>query len=301
MDLLYALDDRFQEGTIEAAAIAPVARLLGADTIMVANDTAFERFRTVRPEQAWGVYTAGVPGLGHDHRLRRSGPQRPGGARSSTRPRSSCPASASRCRRCALVARRVRTRTCPGRQWPAAARRRQRRRCGRCRRGGLIDGVEVVAYTAALDDDLLGEQLGAGAGLIVTDSNRDRAHHWRNAQDVTGFTEAAGTGTADRRSLRPAAAGAAPMPATAIGRSPSSVARSTAQATSYGEPNGYRPEDRPFMAIDGDPTTAWVTADRARAVGEAIEVHADATGRADHPDPTRRRADGPPVDHRGAA
>ncbi len=33
MDLLYALDDRFQSGTIEPEAIAPLARLLGADTL----------------------------------------------------------------------------------------------------------------------------------------------------------------------------------------------------------------------------------------------------------------------------
>ena len=64
MDLLYSLDDRFQNGTIEGASIAPVARLLGSDTILVANDTAFERFRTARPEEAWNLYSAGVPGLG---------------------------------------------------------------------------------------------------------------------------------------------------------------------------------------------------------------------------------------------
>ena len=33
MDLLYALDDRFQDGMVETGAIAPIARLLGADTI----------------------------------------------------------------------------------------------------------------------------------------------------------------------------------------------------------------------------------------------------------------------------
>ena len=32
MDLLYALDDRFQAGVVDPAAVAPVARLLGADT-----------------------------------------------------------------------------------------------------------------------------------------------------------------------------------------------------------------------------------------------------------------------------
>ena len=44
----------------------------------------------------------------------------------------------------------------------------------------------------------------------------------------------------------------------------------TATASSYGEPFAYRPEDRPVMAVDGDPTTAWLVADRAPAEGQRI-------------------------------
>ncbi|MDX2379656.1 MAG: alpha-(1-_3)-arabinofuranosyltransferase family protein, partial [Acidimicrobiia bacterium] len=50
MNLLYALDDRVQERWLEAESIAPVSRLLGVDTIWLANDLQFERFRTPRPE-----------------------------------------------------------------------------------------------------------------------------------------------------------------------------------------------------------------------------------------------------------
>ena len=50
MDLLYALDDRFQSGTVEPDVDRPVARLLGADTVWVTGDAAFDRFRTARPE-----------------------------------------------------------------------------------------------------------------------------------------------------------------------------------------------------------------------------------------------------------
>ena len=64
MDLLYALDDRFQEGVGEPAAIAPIARLLGAGAIVYRGDTAFERYRTARPEPTWAVYPARAPGLG---------------------------------------------------------------------------------------------------------------------------------------------------------------------------------------------------------------------------------------------
>ncbi len=50
MDLLFALDDRVQDLTLDPAALAPVGRLLGADTVWLSNDAAFERFRTTRPE-----------------------------------------------------------------------------------------------------------------------------------------------------------------------------------------------------------------------------------------------------------
>ena len=64
MDLLYALDDRFQSGAIEPSTIAPVARLLGADTVWVTGDAAFDRFRTPRPELVHDLYGAEVEGLG---------------------------------------------------------------------------------------------------------------------------------------------------------------------------------------------------------------------------------------------
>ena len=65
MDLFYALDDRFQTGTLEPAAIAPVARLFGADTIVYAGDVAFDKFRTARPELTLVDVRRGRPaGLG---------------------------------------------------------------------------------------------------------------------------------------------------------------------------------------------------------------------------------------------
>jgi len=63
MDLVYALDDRFQAGTIEPGALAPVARLLGAGTIWLTGDAAFDRFRTPRPEVVEDLFTD-VPGVG---------------------------------------------------------------------------------------------------------------------------------------------------------------------------------------------------------------------------------------------
>ncbi len=274
MDLLYALDDRFQNGTIEGASIAPVARLLGSNTILVANDTAFERFRTTRPEEAWNLYNTAVPGLGAPTGFGDPVPNEPivamlddaaltePGIGEAMPPVALVPvedasSSVARAGSGALV---LLAGSGDGVVDAAAA--------------GLVDGSGLLAYTASLDDELLLEQLTAGAALIVTDSNRDRAHHWRTSQDVTGFTEGPGTallGDDPYDQRLPVFPDDHPDEQTlAVQRGPV-----VATATSYGEPNAYRPEDRPFMAIDGDPSTAWVTADRARATGEAIQLSAD--------------------------
>ncbi|HMQ25760.1 MAG TPA: alpha-(1-_3)-arabinofuranosyltransferase family protein, partial [Acidimicrobiales bacterium] len=64
MDTLYALDDRFQSGIEERAAVAPIARLLGADTVLVTPETAFERYQTPRPERTWSGFREPGDGLG---------------------------------------------------------------------------------------------------------------------------------------------------------------------------------------------------------------------------------------------
>ena len=63
MDLLYALDDRFQVGAAELSAVAPVARLFGVDTVWLPGDAAFDRFRTPRPELTAELFAAGADGL----------------------------------------------------------------------------------------------------------------------------------------------------------------------------------------------------------------------------------------------
>jgi len=100
-----------------------------------------------------------------------------------------------------------------------------------------------------MDDDELAEAVAGAERVIVTDANRDRAHHWRGSQDVVGFTE---SGRTEPDALRPDAGderlpvfpGAAPATQTiAVQEGPV-----RARATSYGEPVAYRPGGRPVRA-----------------------------------------------------
>ena len=115
--------------------------------------------------------------------------------------------------------------------------------------------------------------ISSASAVVITDTNRDRAHQWRGSQDVTGFTEAGGpdggllrTDDADERLP------VFPHQTVADQTRASLESGLVVRATGYGEPFAYRPEQRPAMAVDGDPATAWVVGDRADPVGERLEV-----------------------------
>lgn len=271
MDLLFALDDRFQTSTIEPAAIAPVARLLGADTIWLTNDAAFERFRTARPEPVADLFATGVPGIG--------------AVTSFGEPVANTPSLP-------MVDEAALSLTDVGKALPPVQLATVDDAPGMVRAAdrtvmlsgsgdgivdaaaaGLLTGDEAILYAADVRAGDDGDDLSSVAQVVVTDTNRDRAHQWRGSQDVTGFTEAGGpdggllvTDDADQR--LPVFPDETVADQTTAHLETGLVVR----ATGYGEPFAYRPEQRPAMAVDGDPSTAWVVGDRANPIGERLEV-----------------------------
>ena len=189
MDLLYAFDDRFQGGTIEHASIAPIARFFGADTIWVSGDTAFDRFRTPRPEEVHALFAEPGDGLGtpvaygpptvdepdvpmlDEQALSDPAVGRP------VPPVELVPVEAAEpiVRAGADVV--LVTGSGDGLVDAAAAR--------------LLDGHEVVRYTGSIEPAERAEAVADTSRVVLTDSNRQRARHWRGSQDVTGFTESA--------------------------------------------------------------------------------------------------------------
>lgn len=279
MDLLYALDNRFQDGTIDPSAIAPVARLLGVDTIWVANDLAFDRFRTPRPEVVADLFASQPDGLGppvaygeptvNVNDIPMVDEQSISDARVDT---PIPPVELVAVQDPVSIVRLVEpddvvvlAGSGDGVVDAAAA--------------GLLDGTEAVVYLAdlqALDgaartvDDAA---VPADALLVVTDANRDRAAQWRGSQDVSGLTE---TGGPERDSLREDTADQrlAVFATEDADQQTISVLDGglVVRATGYGEPFAFRPEDRPSMAVDGDLTTAWRVADRFDPVGEQLRL-----------------------------
>ncbi|MFT5977835.1 MAG: arabinofuranan 3-O-arabinosyltransferase [Candidatus Azotimanducaceae bacterium] len=272
MDLVFALDDRVQDGTLDPAAVAPIARLLGVDTIWLTNDVQFDRFRLARPELVADLLAhGGVEGLGEPTSFGEPTamlPQVPyideqsiGNALVGTAIAPVQLLPVSRPVPTVRVKDEIVVVSGSGDGLVDAAG------------AGLIDGTELIRYSASLDSAEVANALDAGVLLIVTDSNRDRAHHWRSSQDVHGATEFGGPGV-DVLRFEPADQ-RLPVFATAEAATQTVVIQDgpvRATASAYGEPFAYLPEHRPAMAIDGDLTTSWVVADRSPAIGEFIRL-----------------------------
>jgi arabinofuranan 3-O-arabinosyltransferase len=263
MDLLYAFDNRVQSGTVDPNSVAAVARLFGADTVWITNDADFERFRTPRPD-TFSALIRGAAGLTAAQAF--GEPRQPpssavdeaaivddvsGGSEPATVElydvENAVPVARTAERTVAIVG--------SGDGVVDAAE------------AGLIDGSEALFYTASSP--------GGGPdtfdALIITDSNRQRAMHWRGSQDTTGMTEgiAGGVLEADDGDQR--------LPVfPAAGPDSYSTAEFDGEvevaSSSYGERFAYRPEQRAAMAVDGDVHTAWEVADRSDPIGEYITV-----------------------------
>jgi arabinofuranan 3-O-arabinosyltransferase len=265
MDLLYALDDEIQAGTLDPNSLQTMARLLAVDTLWLTNDIDVARFRSPRPGTvadlvaAAGIADSSISSFGEP-----------------SVPVAVIPMIDER-----LLAEPTSMRALPPVQLVALGN------------GGTIASVTDRAVLVVGSGDGVLQAAAAGvlsghesvfydasapaaadyALVVITDSNRDQARQWRSSQDTRGFTESGGVSAdvlvpdqADQR-----------LP---VFEDQSSDRQSVAQldegvvvrASGYGEPFAYRPEHRPAMAVDGDASTAWLVADRNDPVGEFIEI-----------------------------
>lgn len=270
-DLLIALDRGGQEGMFEPAAVAPIARLLGAGDVVVQNDLEYERYRLPRPDAYWaaietaagfdGVTTFGPPTANvaaAEFPLRDE-------VELSLPPELPAPPP--------VAALSVADPLGVIRARPAA---------GVVIVSGdgeaLVDlavadvlpADRLIVYEASLTDAELAAALDAGAEIVITDGNRLEARRWKTVRDNRGLTEQiGGDGLRDdptdaRLDVFPDAAPASFTTARHDGV--------TATATAYGNPIAYHAEDRAAHAVDGDPTTAWRVAAFSEARGESITL-----------------------------
>ncbi|MEZ5297740.1 MAG: alpha-(1-_3)-arabinofuranosyltransferase family protein [Ilumatobacteraceae bacterium] len=265
MDLWYAFDDRIQDGVAEYESLEAIARLFGADVVWLTNDVAFDRFGLARPESVrelvlGSAAVVDVEGFGE--------PVRNVPTFETTDPT-------------ALADPSVGTEVAPVELVFLDTSGRLARAYDRTLlMAGSGDGVVDLAAVGLLPDGV-GVRYAADdasawpsdVGVVVTDSNRDQARHWRSSQDVRGFTEVGG----DEQGVLDEVASDTRLPVfdsvdpseqtTAV-----QVGPVTAVASAYGEPFAYTPEHRAVMAIDGGAATSWVVGEHGDPIGERIRL-----------------------------
>jgi arabinofuranan 3-O-arabinosyltransferase len=272
VDLLAALDRRLQEGTFEPSALAPVARLLAAGTIVDRNDLEYERYQAPRPRDVWAwLERPRVPGLGAPSDFGSRAPNR-----STSLPE--------------LDEIELRS---SGRAWPPkvalfpveSPRRIVSTSSPRApvvlagdgegvvdaAAAGIVDGEGVLFYAASLDHAELQQALQDHATLVVTDTARRRARRWDTLKDDVGATERAGQGAIaddvnDFRyeitdDLTDADRTVVQTPGVAV------------DATAYGDRGSYVTSERPALAFDGDVRTAWRTAGGDQVHDDRLVLH----------------------------
>jgi arabinofuranan 3-O-arabinosyltransferase len=273
MDLLLALDNRLQDGTLRPDSIAPVARLLGVGDVVVRGDERFEKYQTPRPDRVAQLVTTQPPGLGaptsYGLPVTNSGPADLLDAVALADTNFPHPLPAATVFPVGSSVPIVRAEATRGSVLISGSGD------GVVGAADLLPSGTLVRYSADAASDQQRREWAADAGLIViTDSNRRRAQQWRGSQNTVGMTEDQSPGvlTVDTADVR------LPMfpAANADSQTLALQQGGTVHATAYGEPNAYRPEDRAVMAFDGDASTFWRVADRADAVGQRIEASFDA-------------------------
>ena len=258
MDALYALDDAFQEGRLDPSALAPMARLLGADTVMVVNSHQYERFGTIRPDRAALLLGDDPPGL---TRLADFGAPAVNVAERfwSIDEILAPPRARPEITLWAVddPAPSVRVGAAP--TWIRADGT------------GLVDAASaglIDGHSVTLDPSTFGPSAVEIGPVIVTDSSRRRAHHWRGSQEVWGATEPESgvVSIPDVYDQR--------LALTSFGDDETIVRSESVEAvaTGYGTELSYWPEYRPAMALDGDPRTAWLVGDERDPRGHVYMI-----------------------------
>jgi arabinofuranan 3-O-arabinosyltransferase len=271
-DLLNAFERRLPEGWFEPETLEPIARRFGTETIVLRNDLEHERYRLSRPGQRWTDVTGALGEPDYSGPIVVDTPRVPVlDERTLAHPDAAdeFPAVAAFDIGDAPAATAI-SASSPiilagsgdGVVDLAGA--------------GLLDADRPLLYAATLDDlgragTLDPAMVGTDPWWVFTDTNRRQGRRWSTVSSNLGALEADGSlqldedpgdnrlelfGPGDERQTR--AEHAAEV--------------ADVRASYYGNRIAYTPEDAPWFATDGDPSTAWRAAVFERTVGLVWEA-----------------------------
>lgn len=268
-DLLNAVDDPLQNGTMDWSTLAPMASLMSAGDVLVQYDQQYERYNVPNPQEVALGLTPTPPGL--------SRPVSYGKPRPNV---SSVPYLDE-----AALARPVNQKwTSPLVSYPVANPRPVVRTeslkdplivdgdapgIDSAASVGLLAHNPTIFYAGTLDTNrkLRSRLLTKPANLVVTDTNRKQGFEWNSLSENTGYTETA--------AQRPDTSNPSNAPINLFPKAPADAQTTatlagvdTVSASTYGSDITYLPEDQPEAALDGNPETAWVADSFVTPIGQ---------------------------------
>lgn len=260
VDLVNAFDRRIQEGTFDAAALPGIARLVAASSVLVRGDLQLDRYDLPDIQQLRDTLDPLPEGITRSKSF----------GKHATPDLSILEVEGSRQIVRAEPAARPVLVSGSGEGLVDAAE------------AGVLPDNRLVVYTGSLAGRpaTVRRLLEDNAEFVVTDSNRKRAVRAKTLYNNNGYTERVDETPlrADLEDARLELFSDAGDDARTVALAPGATAR----ATSYGNPLTLEPSQRPMLAIDGDPTTAWRTGDFWRVLGERLEITVRPPVEADH-------------------
>ncbi len=274
-NLLDAFDRRLQVGVLDAASVAPIARLMGVGDVVLRNDLQVDRFNLARPKDTAVAFSPTPTGLGppatFGHGLGAPLVLPLLDARALALP-AGTPDPAPVVDYPVRAAQPIVRADAPG---PAVIVSGDGEGLVDLSQAGLLTGHELIRYTASFagDPHALQQATAGNSVLVVTDTNRKRAQRWDNVNYNVGYTERPGeprlvTDTNDNQLVVFPAAG----------ENSSTVMEQRGvkvSATGYGSQALYLPADRPARAFDGDLTTAWTVGAFQAVDGQRLRADLD--------------------------
>ncbi len=283
-DLLQALDEPLQEGTLDPAALAPIAGLMSAGQILLQSDLQYERYHLPLPQSLWdqlvpppagvtGPVTFGGPNPAPQIRYPLDSELRLGLPTGQPQPPALAVFDVANPRPL------VRTESTASPLLVAGNGQGLVEAAG----AGLLAGNPTIIYSASLAHDPNGfaRAMQDGAALVVTDTNALAAARWGTLRDNQGQVQQPGVSTLAANPSNyalPVFPGAGDDTRTVA----QVVGVASVQATSYGDPLTYTPEDRPLNAVDGNVTTSWTCCAHSPVTGQRLQINLHSPVTVDH-------------------
>ena len=283
-DLLQALDEPLQEGTLDTTALAPIARLMSVGQILLQSDLQYERYHLPLPQSLWNDLVPAPTGL--------SGPVAFGAPNPApqirypldSEIRLGLPAGEAQPPPLAVFdvagpRPLVRTESVAtplllagngqGLVEAAAA--------------GLLANDPTILYSASFARDPAGFQraMANGAALVLTDTNALAGERWGSLRNNIGQVDQPGVSPL---SSDPSDYPLPLFPGAGTGTQTVADVAGVASVTAsgYGDALTYTPEDRPINAVDGDPSTAWTFGAYSPVTGQRIQINLVRSVTTDH-------------------